>query len=85
MRSNRGQVNPEIESDAMSRPATSFKVTSDQLGIDISLNVTPTVWKETVEQRKPRRRSLDNMLGDDFCHYQRNKEDIVRETLRQVN
>ena len=45
---------------------------------------TAIVWKGFGEQRKPRRRSLENMLGNVVAHDGRNKEDIVRESLRQV-
>lgn len=79
MRNYRDQVSPEIENDGMT-----LKVASDQLRSDASPNVRPIVWKEITEQRKPRRRSLDNMLGDGFGRYQRNREDIIRESLRQV-
>jgi len=82
MHTNRSQINSELESNARLRPSTPSKLTVEQVRSHDSSNITTIVWKEVVEQRKPRRRSVDNNAS---AHDERNKEEIVRETLRQAN
>ena len=85
MHNNHSQVSPEVESNAMSQPSTSPNIASDQLRVHTLPSITAIVWKEIAEQRKPRRRSLDSMLDDNIARDQRNREEIVRATLLQVN
>jgi hypothetical protein len=85
MHTKHNQVSPELESNVISRPSISSKLASNELCFPTAPNITDIVPKVLAEQRRPRRRSLDYMLGDDIALEQRNREEIVRETLRQVN
>jgi hypothetical protein len=81
MLNTRNQVGPEIENNTVSSMSTS----SDQLHMNTLPGLTTIAWKEMIEQHRPRRRSLDNMLDNNIVRDQWNKEEIVRETMSQVN
>ena len=85
MKNNRNQIAPKIEINTMSQVSTLSKSASDQLQMDTSRTIAAIVWKRIAEQHKPRRRSLDNMLDDNITRDQWNREEIVREAMRQVN
>ncbi|CAF1003535.1 unnamed protein product [Adineta steineri] len=50
----------------------------DQSYSQNSINITAIIWKDIGKQHKPRRRSLNNMLGNAVAHNERNKEEISK-------
>ena len=84
MRSNHSQISPEIKVNELSRPLSLSKTTSEQVQRRNAPRTTAIIGKERTKQREARRRSIDHILGNTAGRDERNREEIIRETLRQV-
>lgn len=68
MHNKRNQIDPHDDTNPMSQSSDSSTI----------------VRVDTNEQKQPRRRSLDNLLGNMIARDERTHEEVVREKLRQV-
>lgn len=85
MNRTRCQVSPEIESNLISVSPTPSNLVTRQSHANDYPTIASIIWTGVGEQRISRRRSLHNILGNAIARDERNKEQIIRESLRQVN